>query len=458
MNKQIVVVIILLLSLLFVTGEIQSVKAININEDGTIAGTDKIQRNGDIYTLTDDIFDTIRVKRDNIVIDGAGYTLDRNEIERNPTGIIFLEVNDVTIKNFKITGFARGITLKGLGNIVTRCTITDCSTGIWLNGASNSTVSDNKFFNIKSGIQLDYSLNNQFRNNKFENGTISTGLDGNFNDIDPSNTIDGKPIYYLVNKQDLVISPSNYPELGYLALIKCTDITVKDLTISGTTTYDNGIILRYTTNSMISNNTLVNLWSGIWSYNSYNTTITKNTISNNRKGIAIVTTSANIITQNNIKNNQVGISLSGSAQRIYHNNFINNILNVDSADWSGLNRKVMPYGMHFWDNGYPSGGNFWSGHNLIDINNDDIGDTAYEVSQYRNNTDRYPLMETYDIFSLELPTPTPTRTSTPTPTTTPTPTSSPEPEFPTTLVIASVAVIAVVGLGVLAYYKKKRKP
>jgi hypothetical protein len=43
------------------------------------------------------------------------------------------------------------------------------------------------------------------------------------------------------------------------------------------------------------------------------------------------------------------------------------------------------------------------------------------------------------------------------PTVTPTPSPSPEPEpFPTTIVIASVGVATIVGLGILAYFKKRR--
>ena len=437
----------ILFSLTFLTTNIEPAQAITIGSNGGISGTDKMQYDGNVYTLTDNVDNTIRIDKSNIVLDGAGFTLERKSIIGDTAGIVILPgVDEVTIKNLKIKDFVSGITLKGSGNAVFGCSITDCSTGIGLNEATGNTISDNKFFNNKAGIQLHNSLNNQFRNNKLENGSISTGLDGNFNDIDPSNTIDGKPIYYLVNQKNLVISPSDYPEIGYLALVNCTGITVTDLKISGYPANGNGIILRYTTNSMITHNSLTNLWSGIYIYDSYNNTITENYIGNNRQSISISATVANSITRNNIENNEVGIYLDGSAQIIYHNNFLNNINHVDSPNWHPLIRgMVAPFGMHIWDNGYPSGGNFWSDFNPTDNDNDGIGDTANVINQNRNNTDHYPLMRQVDISApMIIPTPIDEYSSEP---------------FPTlAVVVASVVVSVFVAAAGLLVYFKKRKP
>jgi hypothetical protein len=53
----------------------QSAGTIYIRADGSVEGTDKIQRDGDVYTFTDNIFGSIIVERDNVVVDGAGYSL-----------------------------------------------------------------------------------------------------------------------------------------------------------------------------------------------------------------------------------------------------------------------------------------------------------------------------------------------------------------------------------------------
>ncbi|MCW4002042.1 MAG: hypothetical protein NWE97_02495, partial [Candidatus Bathyarchaeota archaeon] len=72
------ILLLVLCSSLVSIPEIRIAKAestIYIREDGNIEGTDKIQRDGNVYTFTGIIFGSIVVQRDNIVVDGAGYTL-----------------------------------------------------------------------------------------------------------------------------------------------------------------------------------------------------------------------------------------------------------------------------------------------------------------------------------------------------------------------------------------------
>jgi hypothetical protein len=83
---------------------------------------------------------------------------------------------------------------------------------------------------------------------------------------------------------------------------------------------------------------------------------------------------------------------------MYHNNFINNQKHVDAQEFTSLPKYGNPEnGKYVWDNGYPSGGNYWSDYTGKDENNDGIGDTPYIVSQYYNNTDYYPLMQAVSI-------------------------------------------------------------
>ena len=94
----------------------QTYSNITIKSDGSIEGTDQIQRQGSIYTLTDDIFGAITVKKAGITIDGAGHTLQGNPREANLRGInlvghdeTFNAYGNVLVKNLRIYNFLEGI-------------------------------------------------------------------------------------------------------------------------------------------------------------------------------------------------------------------------------------------------------------------------------------------------------------------------------------------------------------
>jgi nitrous oxidase accessory protein NosD len=116
---------------------------------------------------------------------------------------------------------------------------------------------------------------------------------------------------------------------------------------------------------------------------------------NKGRGISLEVAHGNMIVDNDIISSGwgnyspydvQGIHVTGSDYNlIYHNNLIDNggIYDIQALDNSNLNT---------WDNGYPSGGNYWHDYTGEDLNVDGIGDDPYPISGIGNNQDRYPLM------------------------------------------------------------------
>jgi len=206
-------------------------------------------------------------------------------------------------------------------------------------------------------------------------------------DIDTSNTVDGKPVYYWVNQHDMTV-PS---DAGYAGLVNCTGITVENLNLTeGRST----IFLAYTANSTVTNNNITSSWYGIHIVSSSTNIVSGNNLANNTYGgVLIMGSSYNTFFGNTITNNAYGVLLSNSSDNLfYHNNFIDNPTQI--AEFFLSNST------NIWDDGYPSGGNFWSDYSDVDIysgpdqdepGSDGIWDNPYIINT--ENQDNYPLIE-----------------------------------------------------------------
>ncbi|MEM4455443.1 MAG: NosD domain-containing protein [Thermofilaceae archaeon] len=130
------------------------------------------------YTLTDDITTVgIIIERDNIILDGNGYTVRGvGEFE----GIILANRRNVIVRNLKVENFEIGIHVIESSNItITGNTIRNNDiVGIRLDNSSGNTITGNTIAgNNQGGIYLDNSSGNTITGNILSNNNVGIYLD-----------------------------------------------------------------------------------------------------------------------------------------------------------------------------------------------------------------------------------------------------------------------------------------
>lgn len=363
------------LLLLIVSGAVPRVRptmaqgTIHIRADGSVdPSSAPIQRSGDNYTLTGNINASIVVEKDNILIEGAGHTLQG---DGSGAGINLSGRTNVTVQNAEIKSFCNGTRLnfsnnnKILRNILKDNTgyaiqfdrfnecndntiaynnITNSGGGIMLSPSADHTNITGNIIDANNydGIRLYASANTMLSGNKVTanrgygiripsspNSTlINNNMTGNYENlridawsletfmslsIDTSNTVDGRPVYYWTNRRD-ADAPS---DAGYLALINCSNITVKGLNL---TNNGEGVLLANTENCTITQNNIAENEVGVHFYeNSNNNTITYNNIRDNVDGVIIEESLANRVDHNNVTNDTIEFSFSSNNSVCWNN-------------------------------------------------------------------------------------------------------------------------------------------
>jgi parallel beta-helix repeat protein len=350
-----------------------------------------------------------------------GNTFTNNTALNNEIGIYLRSCNKNTITNNNFSlNTEDGIFLYSCnGNTFANNTISNNSNGIYFHYSHSNTISNNIASNNIVGIYLYFSKSNTIFNNKMvKDGIYIVGdlVDyWNTHVIDTTNTVNGKPVYYWKNQTGGTVPP----DAGQVILANSNNVIIEKQNVSDGTC---GIIIGFSSNNTITNNTssknfncmllyfannntityttALNNDYGIYLYYSNGNTMANNNASSNKDyGIALVFSSnSNTITNNTLSSNDYGIILqSSNNNNIFHNNFIGNTI---QADDSGENNR--------WDNGYPLGGNYWSDYSGVDNfkgpnqdipGSDVLGDTPYIIDS--DSQDNYPLMATFTNRTFE---------------------------------------------------------
>jgi parallel beta-helix repeat protein len=276
-------------------------------------------------------------------------------------------------------------------------------TGIFVDSLADFwELSDNILVGNTQGIYVLGGSTILRRNNMTDN-TYNFGMMDREQNIDTSNTVNGKPLYYLVDLQGGEIPL----DAGYLALIDSANVIVRNCSLSHNRqgvmlirseniTLENisvtnnmyGIYLRETSNLTVYNNQVSNNTYGVYLQGSINGTISHNRAINNTYGVYFKSSTNCNVTANNAEENEYGIYMSlSSNNRIYHNSFNQNTQQA-AVDTTSTNA---------WDDGYPSAGNHWSdstgpdwcrGIYQNETGSDGIVDAKVIINQ--NNIDHYP--------------------------------------------------------------------
>jgi parallel beta-helix repeat protein len=288
------------------------------------------------------------------------------------------------------------------------------------------------------------------------NGTITIGADGSVNPSILSIQQSGNT-YFLtadiagnitVHKSDIVLDGNGYKadsvSIGLGTTTGISNETVKNFIINGTSEFavsghfsSFGILVYNGSNVLLTNNTIINTRHfgvfvstvGINIVGGSSNKIIENNLRNNSDGLSFAYTQNNVVAENNVTANHGwfleftwGISFFDASNNvIFNNNFIDNRAQVGNEDSTNI-----------WDDGKVR--NYWSDYNGTDADGDGRGDIPYVIDE--NNQDNYPLMAPFEALP------------------------SPEPQlrefFPTTLILASVVIVPVVGLGLMVYFKKRK--
>lgn len=220
-------------------------------------------------------------------------------------GILIYKSSKITVMDCNISYYFRfGIELLNSSNIIiSGNSILSRGSGLGIYDSENNSILNNDIFlaapyydfDVRGykGISMSSSNGNFFLANNIIKGGFEIYASFN-NDINPSNTVNNRPVMYYENQSGIIID-GNKTEVGQAIIVNCRNTIFSNLNIS-------------------------NIYAGIIISYSYNNTVTLSNFTGNLFGIVFENSENNYIYANFFTSNNFGIKFLRSDNNIHYNN------------------------------------------------------------------------------------------------------------------------------------------
>ena len=279
-----------------------------------------------IDTSTNNNISGTDFSNDNVAIwltESNSNILYNNIISDSYLAGIYLDsaIENTVSKNTLSGNYLDGVSLDySSNNSISNNTVSTNWDGIHLFSSDNNSIADNAVSdNSQAGIYLHSSENNTlFNNSMSHNGIFLEGNQleyWNTHNIDTSNTVNGKPVYYWKNQ----IGGSIPLGAGQVLLANCTSVSVVTQDVSNGSV---GVEIGFSNNNSIMssvacNNTIeaISLY-----YSDWNTVSNNNASSNSQTAVHVVSSANNTVANNTLSGNDYGVWLEMSSNSGIYNN------------------------------------------------------------------------------------------------------------------------------------------
>jgi len=396
MRGILLVLVFMLFSLLFtvnaVFSETNEENFIFIRSDGSVdPETSSIEKVGNVYRFLGNIQGSIIVERDNIVIDGAGFSLlgtnssdyrpaippfnitqlfnqtnreyDESILPQSNNTGIYSHYQRLKIINLKITGFWCAIELEDSSdNIITDNLIVDNTQGVWIHTSSNNIISRNNIKNNKQGLtlaaayttiqennisnSLEYGIKlfwsfNNLSENKISNNNVAINFQESTHNVFRNNSFtDNSRLFFYTRFSEFVqnVDDSNH--------INGKPILFWENKNGKTVPSDAGYVALINCTRIKVENLNFSFGQQIVLVSTKDSTVSNNVLSDNQFCIYLKDSSNNVISNNSLSNSEVGISFDNSFKNdLVYNNLTNNFraLLLSSSDQNNVQFNEIAY-------------------------------------------------------------------------------------------------------------------